>query len=152
MANDARPVEVKYETLVVIWAGLLFSQVVFLALVFFMRPRLFSPAFDQPALGEKPLITLVFAVMAIAMIVLSIILRRQHMARAVADRDASCVQTGLVLGCALSEICSILGLVLALAFNYPYFFFWNGLGLLGILYHFPRRGNYDAALFGEPKP
>lgn len=149
MAVDKNKIEVKYETLVVIWGALLFSQVTFLIIIYFVKPRLFSIDGNYPILGEKPLITIIFAIMAIAMLGLSVVLRRQHMERAARDRDAGCVQTGLVLGCALSEVCSILGVVLALAFDYPYFIVWNILGILGILFHFPRRGNYDAALFGE---
>lgn len=151
MANDKKKIEVKYETLVIIWTALLFSQVMFVVGIYFLKPELFSLDFSKPPLGDQPLITLVFAIMAIASLSLSVVLRRQHMARAAADRDASCVQTGLVLGCALSEISSILGLILALAFSYPYFLLWNIAGLLGILFHFPRRGSYDAALFGRDR-
>lgn len=149
MAKDRQKVEVKYETLVMLWAALLSSQIIFVLIIYFVKPQLFVWDTGHPLMGEKPLITLVFAVMAIAMIVLSVILRRQHMARAARDKDAGCVQTGLLLGCALSEVCSILGLILALAFEYHYFFAWNALGLAGILFHFPRRGNYDAAFTGQ---
>jgi len=151
MANDKKKIEVKYETLVIIWTALLFSQVMFVAVVYFVKPELFSLDFSKPPLGDQPLITIVFAIIAIATLGLSVVLRRQHMERAARDHDAGCVQTGLVLGCALSEISFILGLILALAFSYPYFLFWNILGLLGILFHFPRRGNYDAALFGRDR-
>ena len=55
------------------------------------------------------------------------------------------VQTGLVLGCALSEVSSVLGIVLALVWNYHYFFLWLALGTLGILINFPRKSSLDAA-------
>ncbi|MGI8812284.1 MAG: hypothetical protein ACR2IH_07110 [Pyrinomonadaceae bacterium] len=146
MGIDPKKVEVKYETLVVIWASLLVSQAVFLILIYFIRPRLFSEDPAQPLLGDKPLITVIFAAMAIAVLSLSYILRRQHTARALRDHDPSCVQTGLVLGCVLSEFCSILGLILAIGFSYHYFFIWSALGLFGVLFHFPRKGTYDAAI------
>ena len=35
--------------------------------------------------------------------------------------------------------------MLALLFNYPYFYLWIALGTLGILMNFPRRSNLNAA-------
>lgn len=141
------PVQVEYKTLVVIWAALLMSQVVFVVMIAVVRPHLLVPDLSQPLLGDQPLITLVFAIGGIAAMVLGFIFRNQHMARAVVDQDAGCVQTGLVLGCAFSEACSLLGVILALAFEYQYFWIWIALGLIGILLHFPRRGTFEAATY-----
>ena len=132
-------VKVKYETLVIIWASLLVSQLMFLGLIYALKPELFTFDFSQPLLGEHPIVTILFAAAAIVVFVLSFVLRNQHIRRSVIDRDASCVQTALVLGCALSEISSLLGVVLAFVFDYQYFFFWIALGLTGVLLHFPRR-------------
>ena len=142
-----KPVQVKYETLVIVWLALLTSQVLFFVLTWFIKPELFAHETPPPFFGTMPLVILVFAVSAIAFLLLSFVLSRQHMQRAVRDQDAGCVQTGLVLGCALSEIPSLLGLVLAFAFDYPYFYLWIALGTLGMLLHFPRKGNLDAASY-----
>ena len=139
--------QVKYETLVVVWFALLISQVLFFALVWFVKPGIFVHETPPPFLGKMPLVILVFAASAIAFLLLSFVLSRQHMQRAERDQDAGCVQTGLVLGCALSEIPSLLGLVLAFAFDYPYFYLWIALGALGMLLHFPRKSNLDAATY-----
>jgi len=153
-----KPVKTQYSTLVVIWFALLMSQVLFLVVVYVSKPELLSKnagteseSFSVAAgsitdfLGPQPLITVAFAASALVFFGLSQILARQYMRRAVHDRDASCVQTGLLLGCALSEVSSILGLILAFAFSYPYFYLWIALGTLGILMNFPRRSNLDAA-------
>ena len=145
--RKGKPVQVKYETLVVVWLALLMSQVMFFVLVWFIKPALFVHETPPPFLGNMPLVILVFAASAIAFLLLSFVLSRQHMQRAERDQDAGCVQTGLVLGCALSEIPSLLGLVLAFAFDYPYFYLWIALGTLGMLLHFPRKGNLDAATY-----
>lgn len=147
MRKQSSGIKVKYETLVIIWAALLMSQLLFLLVVFVAKPELFRFDFTQPLLGDQPLVVLLFAVMAIVLLVLSFVLRNQHMRRAVADQDASCIQTALVLSCALSEGCSILGLILAFAFDYQYFFLWIALGLIGILFHFPRREKLLAASY-----
>lgn len=144
MTKSKTPIKVEYKTLVVIWAALLMSQIIFVFVIFIVKPELFTFDFSRSFLGDQPLITLVFAVGGIAALALGFVFRNQHMARATADRDASCVQTGLVLGCAFSEACSLLGVILALAFNHPYFWIWMALGIIGILLHFPRRGNLEA--------
>ncbi|MEP7213759.1 MAG: hypothetical protein ABI791_11810 [Acidobacteriota bacterium] len=151
MPKTKEPITVEYQTLVIIWGSLLLSQFLFAAIVFFVKPQLFHIDTTLPIMSEKPLIVLVFAIAGIVVFALSFILRNQYIRRAIDDRDAGCVQTGLALGCALSEMCSILGLILALAFNYQYFFFWIALGLIGILLHFPRKGNLDAANFQSLK-
>lgn len=141
-----KPIHVEYKTLVVIWFSLLASQIVFLGFVYYIRPELFSFDPSRSILGDAPLVTVVFGAIALLFLILSFVLSRQHMRRAEQDKDAGCVQTGLVLGCALAEVPSLLGLVLALAFSHPYFYLWIIVGVVGILLHFPRRGNLDAAL------
>ena len=145
--SRGKPVQVKYETLVIVWLALLTSQVLFFALVWFVKPEIFSYETPPPFFGDMPLVIFVFAASAIAFLLLSFVLSRQHINRAIRDQDAGCVQTGLVLGCALSEVPSLLGLVLAFAFGYPYFYVWIALGTLGMLLHFPRKGNLDAATY-----
>ena len=117
----------------------------FLLVVYLLKPELFTFDFSQPYFGKHPIVIILFAAAAIAVFVLSFMLRNQHMRRAVIDKDASCVQTGLVLGCALSEISSLLGVVLAFVFDYHYFFLWIALGMIGVLFHFPRKNNLLAA-------
>lgn len=147
MKTPVSNAKVKYETLVILWGALLTSQFLFLVMVYMIKPELLTSDFSQPLLGKHPIVIILFAAAAIAVFVLSFLLRDQHIRRAVIDQDAGCVQTALLLGCALSEISSILGLVLAFVFDYQYFFLWIALGLLGVLCHFPRRKSLrDAGL------
>lgn len=143
--SERKPINVEYNTLVAIWFALLTSQLVFVLFVYVSKPHLLAFDTSRSFFTDAPLITLAFAASALIFFVLSFALRRQHIRRALRDQDAGCVQTGLVLGCALSEIASLLGLLLALIFEHPYFYLWIALGALGILFHFPRKGNLDAA-------
>jgi hypothetical protein len=140
-----KPITVEYQTLLIIWLSLLSSQVLFFALVYFLKPELFTFDVSRSPFAEQPFITLAFAAIAVVFFVLSIVLSRQHMRRAVEDQDAGCVQTGLLLGCALAEISTLLGVLLAFAFDHPYFYLWIVLGIVGILIHFPRKGSLAAA-------
>jgi hypothetical protein len=147
MVNNGKPITVEYKTLVVIWLVLLLSQFMFLAVTYFVKPHLFSIDLSKPLLGGQPLITLSFIASATVFFVLSFVLARQHIKRAERDQDASCVQTGLVLGCALSEVPSLLGVILAFAWEYQFFFLWIAMGMIGILFHFPRKSSLDAATY-----
>ena len=151
MKTKSANIQVKYETLVTIWAGLLLSQLAFIIVVYFVRPELFTFDPSRPRLGTQPLVTIVLAIGAVVVFVLSFVLRNQHIRRAISDRDAGCVQTGLVLACALAEVCAIVGLILALFFHYQYFYFWNALGIVGVLLHFPRKSNLDSAQFASSR-
>lgn len=145
--KNRKTVNVSYQTLVTLWFAMLSSQVIFVVMVYFIKPELFVFDESRSVFDEMPLVTVVFALIAIVFFILSFVLRGQHMRRAVQDQDAGCVQTGLLLGCALSEIPSLLGLVLAFAFDHPYFYLWIALGALGVLMHFPRKGSLDAATY-----
>ena len=147
MVNKGKPITVEYKTLVIIWLVLLLSQLMFLAVTYFVKPHLFSIDLSNPLLGDKPLITLSFIASATIFFVLSFVLARQHIKRAERDQDAGCVQTGLVLGCALSEVPSILGMLLAFVWEYQFFFLWIAMGFIGILLHFPRKSSLDAATY-----
>ena|SRR5687768_4584873 len=142
-------IKVKYETLVIIWGALLVSQLVFLLLIYIIKPELFAFDFSRSLLGDRPITVVLFAAAALTVFILSFVLRNQHIRRSVIDQDAGCVQTGLVLGCALCELSSVLGVVLALAFDYSYFFLWIALGIVGILLNFPRRDMLRAAGYRE---
>ena len=143
MAN----VKVRYETLVVIWFALLFSQLMFLGIIYLVKPELFDLSSAGPVLSDQPLIIIAFAAAAIAFFGLSQVLSGQHLRRAVQDQDQTCVQTSLVLGCALSEVSTLLGVILAFVFEYHYFFLWIALGALGILLNFPRKSALAAASY-----
>lgn len=147
MANG-KPVTVSYQNLVVIWLALLASQIAFFIVAWFIKPGLAKFDASSPFLSQKPAIILAFCASAIVFFGLGLILSRQHNRRALKDRDAACLQTGLTLGCALSEIPSILGLILALGFVYPFYYLWIALGTLGVLLHFPRKGHLDVANYG----
>jgi hypothetical protein len=140
-----KPVRVKYTSLVIIWLTLLISQPIFALVIYFIKPELFDLSQRPPVMSTQPLIILAFIVAAIAFFILSQVLNGQHIRRAAADHDPGCIQTGLVLGCALSEVPTLLGVILAFVWGYHYFFAWMILGTIGILLNFPRKSSLEAA-------
>lgn len=140
-------VEQSYKTLAIIWFALLASQVMFLVVIYFAKPEVFRFDFSKPLLGENPALILPFAALALANFALSFIMKRRSYQQAIEKQEIAYVQTGLILACALCEAISLLGMVLAFAFSYQYFFVWFALGILGIILHFPRREDVVAASY-----
>jgi hypothetical protein len=138
-------VEQSYKTLTLIWFALLASQIMFLVVIFFAKPEVYRFDFSKPLFGDNAVIVIVFAMLAITNLALSFIMKKRSYQQAVEKQDVALVQTGLILACAFCEAISLLGMVLAFAFSYQYFFLWFALGIIGILLHFPRRDDVIAA-------
>ena len=135
----------QYQTLVVIWGALLMSQVLFVVMLVFTRPNLFRFDFSEPITGKSGTMVLGLAVAALVCVVLSFGFKRRLYERAVEEQNPAQVQSGLIIALALCEASSLFGLVLAFAFDYPYFFLWFALGITGMLLHFPRQTDLLAA-------
>lgn len=140
-------VEQSYKTLLIIWLALLVSQVMFLVVIFFAKPEVFKFDFNKPLFGENAVLVIAFAFLAITNFALSFIMKKRSFEQAVEKQQIAYVQTGLILACAFCEAISLLGMVLAFAFSYQYFFAWFALGILGFLLHFPRRDDVIAASY-----
>lgn len=135
----------QYQTLLIIWAALLFSQVLFLVMLFFTKPDLVRFDFSQNPLAPSGAMILGFAVAAVTCVVISFAFKRRLYERAVEAQDPAQVQSGLIIALALCEASSLFGLVLAFAFDHPYFFLWFILGIVGMLLHFPKQSDLLAA-------
>lgn len=135
----------QYKTLVIIWAALLFSQVLFVVMLFFAKPNLFRFDLSQSPLDPSAAMVLGFAVAAVTCVAISFAFKRRLHERAVAEQNPAHVQSGLIIALALCEASSLFGLVLAFAFDHPYFFLWFALGILGMLLHFPKQTDLLAA-------
>lgn len=133
--------------MVMIWFALLMSQIMFLVIIFFTKPELFRFDFSKSPLGENAVVVLALAALAVTNFALSFIMKKRSYDQAVEKQDIALVQTGLILACAFCEAISLLGIVLAFAFSYQYFFIWIIFGIIGILLHFPKRDDVIAASY-----
>ena len=140
-------IEPVYRTNVILWAGFLMSQVIFLAIIFFVKKELFSLDFTKPLLGKEPIVVLIIGLIALMNLVLSFYMKSQMTQESINTQKPSGIQTAQILAYALCESVSILGLILAFVFEYQYFFAFLGLAILGILLHFPKRDNFMAAVY-----
>ena len=142
----------QYQTLLILWASLLSTQVLFVVMLFFVKPNLFQFDFSRSPLEPSGAMILGFAVAAVTCVVLSFAFKRRLFERAVETQDPEQVRSGLIIALALCEASSLFGLVLAFAFDYPYFFFWFILGIVGMLLHFPKQTVLLAAGYKSGPP
>lgn len=140
-------VEQLYKTNKILWSAFLISQSVFFMILYTTKPELFKFDFSKPFLGDNLIVVAILGMLAIMNLFIGLFLRMQSIERAVEEQNPNVLQTGLIIGLAFCESLSILGLVLAFAFDYQYFFLWFVLAIIGMLLHFPRRQNYQNASF-----
>jgi len=140
-------VEQLYKTNLILWSAFLLSQSVFFMVLYATKPELFKFDFTQPIAGDNLIVIAIFGFIAITNLFIGLFLRMQAVQRAIDEQKPMILQSGLILGLAFCESLSILGLVLAFAFNYQYFFLWFILAIIGMFLHYPRRQNYHDAGF-----
>lgn len=146
-----------YRTNIVLWAGMLISQLLFLVVVFFSKRELFGLITGEGSIGESSFylkllstinpMLIVLAVVGLITFILSFVLKARLIQLAIDNKQTGLVQTAQILAYALCEATALFGLIAAFAFDSPLFLAWFAVGILGLLLHFPRRGNFAAASF-----
>lgn len=138
-------IDQKYRTLAILWLILLFSQLLFVVVIYSSKAELFSDRREQSSFGNESTVVFGAAFLAIANLAISFFFRRKAIEQGIAEQKPEYIQTALIIGCAFCEAISIIGLVLALVFEYQHFYLWLLVGFIGIFLHFPRRKNLIAA-------
>jgi|SRR6185503_18885128 F0F1-type ATP synthase membrane subunit c/vacuolar-type H+-ATPase subunit K len=141
MQNVKPDIDQLYRTLAIIWLVLLFSQFALFGVAWSIGRAAAEANIEHGFLSEMPVIIIGAVLLAATNLVISIVIHRRSIEQAIAEQNVKYVQTGLIIGCALCESISLIGMVLLLAFAYPYFYYWFALGIIGIFLHFPRRQN-----------
>ena len=138
-----------FRTMAIIWFVLLMSQFALVGVAYSIAGDALQTNVEQGFLGAYPPVVFCAIMLAVSNLVISFFMRRRANEQAVADQNVKYVQTGLVIACAFCESISIIGMVLAIAFAYPYFYLWFAVGILGIFLHFPRRQHLLDASFKQ---
>ena len=149
MNENKMDAEQAYRTLLIIWAALVVSQVLFLVLLFVVKPELFKFDMSKPLLGENSVLIIALAAIGVSNLVASFVYRKRLLDQAVNEQNIGLVQTAMITGCALCESISLLGLFSAFTANYQYFFIFSAVGILGTILHMPKRGDIHAASFKQ---
>ncbi|HAF16542.1 MAG TPA: hypothetical protein DHU55_12980 [Blastocatellia bacterium] len=133
----------RQQTLVVLWFALLMNIGIFFLLSLFIAPEIKN----EP--GNPPRSLLIFSLTALGtfLVILSFAVKRKLLERSVEKQDASLVQKGLVVACAMCEVSAILGLLERfLVGNRDYHLLFL-IAAIGTAFHFPRRDQLLAATY-----
>jgi len=147
--QDKPDIDQLYRTTAIIWFVLLMSQFALLGFAFSLLPPEAVANAQYGILGTNPPIVIGALMLAFANLAISFVMRKKASEQALVEQNVKHVQTGLVIACAFCESISIIGMVLAIAFAYPYFYLWFAVGILGIFLHFPRRQHLLDASFKQ---
>ncbi len=145
MRSGTDAIDQTYRTMATIWFILLMSQFMFLGVAMFLAREGLAAAGEQSA--ENTVLVLALGSLAMTNLALSFVFRKRAQEQAVEEQNIRHVQTGLIIACAFCESISIIGVVLAVAFQYQYFYIWFAVGIIGIFLHFPRRKHLLDASF-----
>lgn len=130
-------VEARHRTILVLWFALLMSITILFAMTRFIPGN----STDSNATLSYALIGLAFT-----SVVASVLIKQRFVQRAIEKRDAAMLQTGYIVSFALCESAAILGLVDHMVTGSSYYFLSFLLGLLGMLFHFPKKDHVRNAI------
>ncbi len=147
MQSENFSIEQIYKTELIIWFALLMSQIMFLLVIFLVKPEVYQFDFTKSPLGENAIIISAFALIAVLNLIISFVMKKNLLKNAVEHQNPGLVQNAMIIACALCESISLLGFVLAIAFAYQYFFIFFIVGIAGTIFHFPKRENLHQAVY-----
>ena len=147
MHNENQTIEQRYKGLFLIWLALLISQIMFLVVLYFAKPSVFSFDFSKPLIDDNTPLIFAFAFFALMNLVISFVVKKNLLESAIEHQNPGLVQTALVIACGLAESSSVFGLITAFVFDFQYFPVFFAIGLLGTFLHMPKRENLHAASY-----
>jgi Na+/melibiose symporter-like transporter len=136
--NDPAKLDSQYRTMLILWAGFLFTIVIYLFLSFVLSRH------EQPA---NRALTIIFNATSAFLVALSFVAKRKFLSRSVEAQDVRLVNTALISAAALCEAAALLALLDFVVAQDRYYFVLIAFSFLGLLLHFPRRSHLEAASF-----
>jgi len=133
----------------VVWGGLFFSQFIFAVFGYTTKPQLLYVDLKKPILGDEPMAIIVMGVIAVSMLVASFVVRNSLIDAAIKSRDTQKLQSAYIVGMAMAESISFIGLVAAIFFEYQYFAVFILLAIIAIVLHRPKMTNVLATTFED---
>ena len=136
---EENSLDLMHKNLLVLWLALFSSQFMFLAIIYFVDPKLFEFDFTKPLLDQNSIIIIIFAVFGVVNLIASFVLKKKFLGEATKKQKMELVQNAILVACALCETVTLFGFMLAFVAEYQYFFVWMIVGALGMLFHFPLK-------------
>ena len=136
--KDTTRLETQHRTLLILWVAFLSSIVMYFFLTFIM-PR--------EETDTNRILTIVFSAIAVFLTGVSFVVKKKFFSRAIDEQQPRLINTGFILAAAFCEAGALFGLVDFLVAHDRYYFLPIGVAFLGLLLHFPKRNDLEAASF-----
>ncbi|MBX3281750.1 MAG: hypothetical protein KF756_04655 [Acidobacteria bacterium] len=136
-----------YRSRFVVWGGLLLSQFLFLVIGYTTKPNLLYFDISKPPFGADPIAMMVLCVIGFSAIVASFVVRNALISSAINARDIQKLQSAYIVGMAIAEIVSFIGLIAAVVFDNQYFAVFVLVAAIAIFFHRPKMTDVIAATF-----
>jgi NADH:ubiquinone oxidoreductase subunit 2 (subunit N) len=130
----------RYQTMLVLWFALLMSVV-----MYFVFLQVAAPAIANAENPPNSRLVVVITALGAVFVLVSFVVKRKLLERSVEKQDVSLVQKALVFACALCEVSALLGLLERFVFGNREYYLLFLFAAAGVLFHFPRRSQLEAA-------
>ncbi len=134
--NQPQTVEAQHRNMLILWTAFLAAVVMYAFMTFVM---------EQEAQESNRLLTIVFSAISVFAVGVSFAVKKKFFARAIEEQQMRLVNTGFVLAAAFCEVGAIMGLLDFLVAHDRYYLLLIGIAFIGVLLHFPRRSDLEAA-------
>ena len=152
--NPHANAETRLRTMRILWAVFLVTVGLYAVVAYFARPLNESavgggesPGTGTAAGGFSVLILVLFA-LGLSMVVASFLVEQGYAKKAVREQSPAVLQSGFILAVVLCETAALVGLVGLFADGNPAAYLLFVVSAAGIVLHFPRREDVEAASGG----
>jgi len=132
----------RYQSMLILWFALLMSVIMYFVFVQIAAP----PIANAENTTKSPLIIGLTALGA-GFVLISFVVKRKLIEQSVEKQDLGLVQKGMIVALALCEVSAMLGLLERFAFGHRQYYLLFIFAAAGVLFHFPRRSQLEAASF-----
>lgn len=126
----------RYQTLFVLWAGIFGSLALMLGLT------IFTSGVERP----NPALTIGLLAAGLMSVVASLLIKARLVSQAIEKRDPAVLQSGYVLGFALTEAAALFAVVDHFITGSRYYYVGFVAAAIGMLIHFPKKEHVRATI------
>jgi len=136
----------RQQTLVVLWCALLMSIGFYFLVSMFVGPGVGDHARTPPS----SLLVVAITALGTFVVIASFAVKRKLLKRSIETQDVNLVQKGLVIACAMCEVCALIALLEHFVVGNREAYLLFLVAALGTAFHFPRRSQLESASYKNP--
>jgi hypothetical protein len=133
---DAGSIDDQLRMHLIIWCAMFITIAIFFVMTFFVK---------QPEVHANRPTVLILLAGAVASVAVSFLVKARLLERAAVSHNLPDVMKAVIVGFALCEVASLLGMLSFFTFGWPYYYVFFIISALGTLAHCPRRLDIESA-------